>query len=64
MAYSDPAYIRKHPIKVSLNDPENELLDSICALLGNVERAAYLRQKAFEKIREELAFDDTQSKAG
>ena len=41
--YSDPAQIRRHTIKVSLNDNEDALVDAYCRYTG-AQKAAFIRE--------------------
>lgn len=41
--YSDPALIRKHVIKLSLNDREDALIDAYCTYSGE-QKATLIRE--------------------
>lgn len=54
--YTDPALIRKHKLKISLNDNEAALLDAICRFTGQ-EKAALVRELMLEAAAEILHAD-------
>ena len=48
--YSNVSFIRRHVVKVSLNDFEEELIDQICHTNG-VQKAAFIRDCVLESLR-------------
>lgn len=60
--YADPANIRKHAIKLSLNDRESELLDSLAIELG-VQKATLVRDLIVERAIEILAAEHERNRA-
>lgn len=46
--YSDPALIRKHVVKLSLNDREEALINAYCEFSGE-QKAALLRELIVDK---------------
>lgn len=64
--YSDPAYLRKHTVKLSLSAHELDLLDALCDATGS-QKAVLVRELLLERAREVLhetdgaiTFDDKQ----
>lgn len=55
--YADPAYIRKHAVKLSLSDKEVELLDALCLATGQ-QKAVLVRELLLERAREVLHEND------
>ncbi len=51
--YRDPTYIRKHHIKLSLNDHEAQLLEAFSALTGEQE-ATLVREVVIQRAIEVL----------
>lgn len=49
--YSDPSLIRKHVVKLSLNDREDDLITAYCAYSGE-QKAALLRELILSKAAE------------
>lgn len=52
--YSDPALIRKHTVKLSLNDNEAALVDALVRYTGE-EKAAFIRALILDRATEVLA---------
>lgn len=52
--YSDPALIRKHTVKLSLNDNEAALVDALVRYTGE-EKAAFIRALVLDRATEVLA---------
>ncbi len=57
--YSDPTLIRKHVVKLSLNDNEAALVDALVRYTGE-EKAAFIRCLILDRAQEVL-FHDLQS---
>jgi predicted DNA-binding protein len=55
--YADPAYIRKHAVKLSLSDKEVELLDALCLHTGQ-QKAVLVRELLLERARQVLHDDE------
>lgn len=51
--YSDPALIRKHTVKLSLNDNEAALVDALVRYTGE-EKAAFIRGLLLQRAEEVL----------
>jgi hypothetical protein len=51
--YSDPSLIRKHKVKLSLNDREHALIEALCAYTGD-QKSAVLRELVLERALEVL----------
>lgn len=51
--YSNPTLIRKHTIKLSLNDRESALVNALCDFTGE-EKAALLRELILSRAAELL----------
>lgn len=51
--YSDPALIRKHPVKLSFSDREADLINAFIAYTGK-EKAAVLRELVLQRAIEVL----------
>jgi len=51
--YSDPALIRRHTVKVSLNDREAALVDAFCSFTGE-QKASFLRDLILARATEVL----------
>ena len=49
--YSDPALIRKHVVKLSLNDREEALINAYCEYSGE-QKAALLREMLMNQVAE------------
>jgi hypothetical protein len=49
--YSDPALIRKHVVKLSLNDREEALINAYCEYSGE-QKAALLRDMLMNQVAE------------
>lgn len=61
--YSDPALIRKHVIKLSLNDREDALVDAFCSYSGE-QKAALIRELLLAhvtKVLHEASFVEKRS---
>ncbi len=54
--YSNPAHIKKHPYKVSLNDEQKALIEAAASAVGE-QPSAYLRELAMEKLNEMIQLD-------
>jgi hypothetical protein len=54
--YSDPTQIRKHTIKVSLNDNEDALVDAYCRYTG-AQKAAFIRELILAAAQKSLFAD-------
>jgi hypothetical protein len=54
MAYTDPALIRKHTVKLSFNENEAALVNAFCQFTGE-EKAAFLRSLILERANEVLS---------
>jgi hypothetical protein len=54
--YADPSLIRKHAVKLSLNDVENELIQAWVNYHGG-EKAAFIRDLVLEQARLDLGLD-------
>ncbi|MFD0669694.1 hypothetical protein ACT80S_18395 [Ramlibacter sp. MAHUQ-53] len=55
--YSDPAYLRKHTVKLSLSLIELDLLDRLCDATGS-QKAVLVRELLLERAREVLHESD------
>lgn len=51
--YEDRTFLRKHPVKVSLNDYERNLLIAAAAYKG-MEPAVYVRELVLEEVAKAL----------
>lgn len=51
--YSDPTLIRKHTVKLSLNDNEAALVDALVRYTGE-EKASFIRGLLLERAQEVL----------
>ncbi len=49
--YNDPRHIRKHAVKVSLNDDEAIFVEKAAELAGS-QKSAFLRELALQKLEE------------
>lgn len=58
--YSDPALIRKHAVKLSLNDLEYDLIQAWVKYHGG-EAAPFVRELVLEQARLDLGLDGAQS---
>lgn len=56
--YADPAYIRKHAVKLSLSDKEVELLDALCLHTGQ-QKAVLVRELLLERAKQVLHEDES-----
>lgn len=54
--YSDPSQIRRHTIKVSLNDNEGALVDAYCRYTG-AQKAAFIRELILSAAQKSLFSD-------
>jgi hypothetical protein len=61
--YSDPSLIRKHTVKLSLNDREAALVDALVAYTGE-EKAAFLRALILDRAMEVLHANESASLVG
>jgi hypothetical protein len=61
--YADPALIRKHTVKLSLNDREAALVDALVAYTGE-EKAAFIRALILDRAMEVLHANECASLAG
>lgn len=55
--YADPARIRKHFVKVSMDDAENAVIEALIKFTGDV-KAPLVRDLALERAREIIASMD------
>lgn len=51
--YADPALIRKHFVKLTLNDREAALIEALCAYTGE-QKAALIREMALRMAEQVL----------
>ena len=58
--YADPALIRKHPVKLSFNDLEHDLIQAWVNYHGG-EKAAFIRELVLEQARLDLGLDSPAS---
>lgn len=54
--YGDPALIRKHTVKISLNDNEADLINALVRFTGE-EKAAFIRELILQRAKEVLVHD-------
>jgi hypothetical protein len=60
--YSDPSLIRKHTVKLSLNDREAALVDALVTYTGE-EKAAFIRSLILDRAMEVLHANDCAASA-
>jgi len=58
--YADPSLIRKHTVKLSLNDREAALVDALVAYTG-AEKAAFIRALLLDRAAEVLHANESAS---
>jgi hypothetical protein len=58
--YADPSLIRKHTVKLSLNDNEAALVDALVRYTGE-EKAAFIRSLVLDRAMEVLHTNDSSS---
>lgn len=60
--YSDPAHIRKHPKKISLNDDELRVIE-MAAEMAKTQPSAYIRELAMERLAQLMEVESRKKSA-